>query len=134
MSEYLTHASQAHYVNKQAHDRLHGPRQIVYTSPVALSTTAGTKLRMPRGGQITNIMATVTGAPTSTLQIDLLMDGVSVFDDGYLQILSGETESEPFRIVSRPYFNEDTILKVKLNAVAAATGPLVVVIEYVTDY
>lgn len=127
--------SQDDVLNPKAHEILHGPATLVYTSKVALDTVAGSKLKLPRGGQVTAVACKLQGAPSgSKFQVDLLIDDISVFDAGtYLEVAVGETASR-FKILTRPYFNDESVFKVKINAVNAATGPMVLTIEYMADY
>jgi hypothetical protein len=121
-------------VNQQAHERLHGPATIVYNTSSTLDTTAGPGLRMPRGGQITRISGRVSGAPTSKMEIGIYIDGVNVLGTAeYLTIQTSEKVAK-YKIVRRPYFNEDSVFTVQIQTVAAATGPLVLTIEYLPEY
>lgn len=121
-------------VNQQAHAQLHGPATIVYNSAATLDTVAGPGLRMPRGGQITRISGRVTGAPTSKMEIGIYIDGVNVLGTAeYLTIQTSEKVAK-YKIVRRPYFNEDSVFTVQIQTVAAATGPLVLTIEYLPEY
>lgn len=118
-------------VNRQMHEQLHGPVTLVYTTTKTLNTTAGPRLRLPSAGYITRVSGKVQAAPTSTMEIDILVDGITVFDSGdYVKIRSGETVTVP-KIINRPNFNEDSYFQVQVVTIAAATGPLVLTIEYI---
>ncbi len=118
------------FLNQKGHEQLHAPKTIVYTSTATLSTTAGSKLRLPRGGSITRIAAVVQGTPSgAALDFDLYIDGF-VVTDSPVQIAVGDTISKP-RIITRPDFDENSTMYLKINTVSSATGPLVVTIEYI---
>lgn len=121
-------------VNRQSHDQLHGPATIVYQTASTLTTDEGPGLRMPRGGQITRISGRVAGAPSSKMEIIINVDGVNVLGTSeYLTIQSGEKVAR-YKIVRRPYFNEDSVFTVDIQTIASATGPLVLTIEYLPEY
>ncbi len=121
------------HVNEKAHDALHAPSMLIYTSPATLSVTAGSKIRLPRGGVVTRIAAVVqTGPSGSALDFDLYIDGV-VVTDSPVSIAAGATISS-FRIVTRPDFDENSTFYIKINNVNSAVGPLVVTIEYLVGW
>ena len=122
-------------VNQQAHDNLHGPVTLIYQTANTLDTSTGPGLRLPRGGQITRIAGRVAGAPSGgNLKVGIFIDGVSVFDSGeFLVFQSGEKVAR-FKIVRRPYFNEDSVFTVDIDTINSATGPMILTIEYLPEY
>lgn len=130
--EYLNaKESISHLVSENAHDRLHTPAMITYQSKGTLDTVAGTKFRIPGGGEIVMVSARVDGAPSSAdMKIDLLIDAISVFGGGYLTIPQSSNVSNP-KIITRPFFNNDSNLKFQVNTIGGATGPYVAIIQYI---
>jgi hypothetical protein len=127
--EAIHGVSDAYKISAAAHDNLHGPPPIIWTSKATLAVEDGTPIYFPRGGSITLIQANVTGAPSGgALTFDLELDGTSVFDS-VMSIADGETRSR-YKLVNRPDFNEDTKWQFAITAVSGATGPLVVTVEY----
>jgi hypothetical protein len=120
------------YVNENAHFAQHAPSTIVYTSKATLDTNAGTKLRLPRGGQITRVAAKVQTTGATDLTFNIYIDTISVTDSD-VRILAGETVAR-FIIVKRPNFNQDSVFQVQLSATGGATGPLVVSVEYLPGF
>jgi hypothetical protein len=121
-------------VNERAHEEIHSPKIIVYTSESTLTTDTGPPLRMPRGGEITSVRVKLTGAPSGAdFKVDLLTTGLTVFGGGFCTVLDGETVSK-FRMVDKRGFTEDTVFTVKVNTIASATGPFTMTIEYVEAY
>jgi hypothetical protein len=132
MKEWMANQRPGPFFASKLHERKHAPRIIVYTSVKTLNTTAGTKLRLPRGGMVTSVIAVVQTAPTSTFELDYLIDSTSVLN-GYIQIDSGETISK-YKPIIRPAFDANSVHQFQIVTVAAATGPLVVTIEYVEEF
>jgi hypothetical protein len=135
VKEFLKLSSQDYATNIKAHDRLHGPRVIIYQSKGTLDTVAGTIARFPQGGQVTRVSCKLAGAPSGgAFKVDLLIDTVSVFQSGtYLQVADGETISK-YKIIERPFFNENSNFRVQVNTIQGATGPMVLTIEYLPEY
>ena len=122
-------------VNRQALDQLHGPATIIYQTNTTLDTDTGPGLRMPRGGQVRRIAGRVAGAPSGgNLKVSIFIDGVSVFDSGeFLLFQSGEKVAR-FKIIRRPYFNEDSVFTVDIDTISSATGPMILTIEYLPEF
>lgn len=120
-------------VNQRAHEELHGIRTIVYTSKATLAAEQGTPGRFSFGGSVVRVACKLKGAPSGDdFEVDLLIDGVSVFDGTNLKVLDGETVSQ-FKIIERPNFNEDSTFVVEVKEVGGATGPFVMTIDYISD-
>lgn len=131
--DVLRGVSENYKVSESAHDRLHGPLTIVWTSKATLAVEQSTPLKMPRGGQIVGIVAKVAGAPSGgALTLQLLLDGTAVTESD-ISIASGDTVSRE-RIVTNPYFQDDTVWKFSITAVNGATGPVVVTVEYLPGW
>lgn len=121
-------------VNAKAHDQLHAPKTIIYTSTMTLNTIIGPKLLFPKGGEITSLRCSVAGVGTAIFKMDYLIDGLSVFDSGeYLQIPIGSTVSKT-KMLKRPTFNEDSYHQVQINTIGACTGPMITTIEYMEEW
>lgn len=121
-------------VNHVAHEQLHGPSMFMYTSVPTLDLVAGTALRLPRGGEITRISGRVSGAPSGgDLKIVILANGASILGSGFLRVLDGTNVTKE-RTVERTEFNEDTRFQVQIDTLSGATGPLVVVFEYLPEF
>lgn len=122
-------------VNQQAHDHLHGPATLVYNSPTTLTTDVGPGLRMPRGGQITRISGRVAGAPSGgKLEAIINIDGVNALGTNeYLTWQDGEKIAR-YKIVRRPYFNEESVFTIDIQTINGATGPMIITIEYLPAY
>jgi len=120
-------------VNHQAHDQLHGPKHIVWTSKATLAVESSTPLYYPRGGSIVNISAGLTTAGTTTTSLDLKLDGQTV-TDATIDFASGDVQAK-HRIIARPNFDETTKFQFAITAVGTgAGGPLTVVIEYLPEF
>ena len=121
--------------NQRAHDHVHGPTTLIYQTESTLTTDVGPALRLPRGGQVTAVSCKLAGAPSgSAFQVNLLIDGITVFPTGeYLEVATGETVSK-FKIIQRPFFNEDSVFTVDIQTISSATGPMVMTIEYLPEY
>ncbi len=120
-------------VNAQAHEHLHGPAHITWTSKATLAVETGTPLYFPRGGQIIKVTGGLKTAGSSTTSIDLLLDGTAV-TDATIDFLSSEVQSKP-RIIVRPDFDETTKFVFSITAVGTgAGGPITLVIEYLPEF
>lgn len=117
--------------NRRSHEHLHQPRILIYTSTLTLNTTAGPKLRLPVGGEVTRVSARVQGAPSgAAMQIDYLIDGITAFDSGtYLRIPDGQLVALG-KTLNRNLFSVDSAHQVQIFAISGATGPLVFTIEF----
>lgn len=124
----------AYGFNKHSHNINHKPTMTTYTSKAALGTDASTPFYLPFSARLLEVRANVTAAPTSTMKIDVLFDGNSVFDGtNYLEIPSGDLlgKGAPGRtsnVIGQEQGSTSTPTKiqVQINTVAAATGPMVV--------
>jgi hypothetical protein len=138
MKAYMDNAmkqGQDDMFNRRAHDQMHGPTTLIYQTATALTTDVGPPLRLPRGGVVTRISCKLAGAPSgSAFQVNVLIDGITVFPSGeYLEVAVGDTVSK-FKIVERPNFNEDSVFTVDIQTISSATGPMVMTIEYLPEY
>jgi hypothetical protein len=117
-------------INATAHEDAHGVRVLMYTSTATLTTTAGTEIYAPFGGELSWVSASVKTAPTSTMTIDVLLDGSSVFSSGGISIPTSQkhgyrTPVDKLGIL--PIYSDDpTPIKVQITNVAGATGPMIV--------
>ena len=133
VKEALAGLSPDYLVSESAHDKLHGPPPIIWTSKATLAVEDGTPIYFPRGGIITRVRANVAAAPSGgSLTFTLELDGTAVTESDF-SIASGETQSR-YKIVTRPNFSEDTKWQFSITAVNGATGPLVVTVEYVPGW
>lgn len=110
-------------------------RRFTWTSSSSLTASTGTEKVVPRegGGQFGLISANVDvgNEPSGgNLELDILVDGASVFSEGYLTILDGESQSVPKVVDGRIYFSPGSILSVQIVTVSGATGPIVVQFDY----
>lgn len=123
-------------LNKSAHGVLHTPKLLIYGSPDTLATTESSGFYSPYSGVVAWALASVNGAPTSTMEIQVKVGGFSIFEGQYLKILTGDkysrTKKRPnnaIRIIGLDSpVSAPTPITVKINTIAAATGPLIVVI------
>lgn len=127
--------------NVEAHAASHMPRILVYTSPSTISTDTSVPITPPRGGKIVAVHLNVKVAPTSTMEVDVLIGGTSIFDTKFAEITNGELSSglndagdydEDARHPGDPgaaTFRAFEKIEIDVITVAAATGPLVVQLE-----
>lgn len=127
----------------EAHTAAHLPNILVYTSAATLTTDASVPICPPRGGRIVTVHANVKVAPTSTMEIDVLIGATSIFPDGtYVTITNGEltsglNESGEFDDgdarfpgdVHNATFRAFEAITIDIITIAAATGPLVAQLE-----
>lgn len=135
MKELLAARNRGAYgFSKFSHMINHKPTQTTYTSKATLGTDASTPFYLPFSGRLLEVRANVTAAPTSTMKIDVLFNGDSVFDGtNYLEIESGDLLGKglPGRMANvigqeQGSNSNPTKIQVQINTVAGATGPMVV--------
>jgi hypothetical protein len=118
-------------LNRRAHARRHGANVLYYTTKGTLDTNPGTPLHALRGRRIVGVRLNCAGAPTGTLEGDVLLDGVSIFSvmGTTPKIATGQLYGyrAPVFWGSIP---ADGKVQCKIVTVAGATGPVVFEIEY----
>jgi len=120
--------------NHQAHiDDRDGQHigHLIYTSAATLSTDTGSPFYPTFGGRVIGFRANVKTAPTSTFQVNVLLDGNTMFNGDYIEIASGSTYGYKKPPNDKIYLYPDKKLEVDIQTVAAAVGPLVLDIELI---
>lgn len=106
-----------------------------WTSKASISVEEGSQIRVPRGygGQIGRVTANVTAGnePSGgSLEIDMLIEGSSVFESGYLTVRDGQAVSDTKLVDGRIYFSEDNLVSFEFITISSAAGPVVIQIEF----
>jgi len=122
--------------NVLAHDILHTPRTLVWTSPTTLVTAAGSRLYPKRGGTLISATANVQAAPTSALTWTVLKNGTAIF--GTAPTISNESGAYPVfddetEWIDNPIFVRGDYFQFQVSVIGGATGPFVGVLEYMPE-
>lgn len=118
-------------MNVDVFEELTNPETLIYTSPADLPLTASVPFYPLRGGLITAVRANVKTAPSGDdAEVDILIDGISVFDGAYVTIPDGSRFGKSKYPKDAVDFQADSKLQVQIIEDGGAEGPMVVAIEY----
>lgn len=128
------HTHRRRGITRSDHDAIHGPKLLLYTSESSLGTAVmEPPFIAPFDGHIISVKFSVTGAPTSTMTLDVKLESTSIFESGQLpSIPSGSLVSKRAR-PNKIFIPEGSKLEPQLTATGSATGPLLIYFEWESD-
>lgn len=129
VADYFTHGRAKSDFNYGVHEQIHPPKTWTYTGKATIDTDAGSRIYPYRGGQLIRCRANVQVAPGSTLTWKILKNGVSVHAVAPT-IASGALYAAVTEFIDNGYFVPDDYFQVQVTATGGATGPIVVLAEY----
>lgn len=120
--------------NLPVHSASHSPRILIYTSTITLVTSVGTPIYPTWPGYLTGVRMSVTTAPTSTLTMDILLNGVTMFTAGDTKpnITVGNLFGYK-QCTGKTHWSIDDYIQCQITNTGGAVGPCVVTMEYFTD-
>lgn len=133
--EYHRGGRSASSFNDRAHVRdRHGQHihHLLYTSKATLDLVTGTPFYPTTGGRIVGFRLSVKTAPVTTaLQVNVLLDGTTIFDGDFVEVAAGSTFGYRKAPNDKIYFYPDKKLEVDVQTISSAGGPLVLDIEFI---
>lgn len=122
--------------NHASHRRSHMGeiRILTYTSKASLDTNAGTPIYPHVPGRLLSVRGNVSGAPSSTLTIDVLFDGSSVYTVSSKPTIASSVLYGDPAAPDVKAFTTTTKIQVQLTDTGSATGPIVVQLKCFIPY
>jgi hypothetical protein len=124
-------------LNRRAHARRHPYQRLIYTTKPTLDTQPSTPLYLGAGGMIVGVTVLLQQAPAADSTWDLLLDGYTAFHTTNKPTVVAGT-GLPYSNRARPdvrAIREDTKIQVQRTTSGdGATGPAIIVIEYIPRY
>lgn len=120
--------------NYGVHEQLHKPAVVTWTSKETLAAETGARIYPYRGGQLIRARANIQVAAAGTVTWRILKNGTTIHAASPT-IAAGNLYANVTEFLENGVFVPDDYFQVELVDVSDATGPLVVIAEYIpTDF